>query len=86
VFYLSIRLLSLVGIILKYCYCTFKQRYELRVTVNAAEENGAEENAYRRLVGKIGGEEPLTRARFNGRIILKWIIGNYGDWAWSRFV
>jgi hypothetical protein len=43
---------------------------------NAGDRYGAEEDAYRRLVGNTEGEETLTRARPNGRVILKWTIGN----------
>jgi len=47
-----------------------------RTLRKAGDSYGAEENAYWRLVGKTEGEELRTRARRNGRIILKWMIGN----------
>jgi hypothetical protein len=32
-------------------------------------------NAYKILVVKLEGERPLGRPRYNGRIMLKWILG-----------
>jgi hypothetical protein len=36
--------------------------------------NGAKNNAYRILVGKLEGKRPLERFNVDGRIILKWLL------------
>jgi hypothetical protein len=43
-------------------------------------ENG---NAYRILVGKPEGRRPLGRLDIGRRIILKWILGEYGGVVWT---
>jgi hypothetical protein len=46
---------------------------------------GEMRNAYNILVGKSEGKRPLGRLGIDGKIILEWILGIYGEWVWTGF-